>query len=109
MQQTITAKSMLKKGFLKYRKYLLEGVLATLVINMLVIASSLYSMQVYDRVIPTHGFSTLITLSVGVAIAIICEFTLKLARSSLMDSVVVGLDGVYARQIYKRLLSIRLD
>lgn len=34
---------------------------------------------------------------------------MKLARSSIMDNVIVGLDNIYSRQIYKRLLSVRLD
>lgn len=104
-----TAKEMFQKSLLKYKRYLLEGIGATIVINILALATSLFSMQVYDRVIPTHGLSTLLTLGIGVVMMILFEFTLKRVRSSIMDSAIVGLDNAYARQIYKRLLSIRLD
>ena len=103
------AKQMFQKSLIKYKRYLMEGIGATIVINILALATSLFSMQVYDRVIPTHGLSTLITLGIGVIMMIFFEFTLKRVRSSIMDSAIVGLDNMYARQIYKRLLSVRLD
>lgn len=103
------AKEMFQKSLIKYKRYLMEGIGATIVINILALATSLFSMQVYDRVIPTHGLSTLITLGIGVIMMIFFEFTLKRVRSSIMDSAIVGLDNMYARQIYKRLLSVRLD
>jgi len=93
----------------KYTRFLFEGIGTTILINFLALATSLFSMQVYDRVIPTHGLSTLATLSVGVIVMIIFEFTLKRARSSIMDNVVVGVDSFASRTIYKRLLSVRLD
>ncbi len=105
----VTAYEMFKTNLFKYKRFVFEGIGATIVINILALATSLFSMQVYDRVIPTHGVSTLFTLSLGVFIMILFEFSMKLARSSIMDNVIVGLDNIYSRQIYKRLLSVRLD
>lgn len=104
-----SAFELFKFSLSKYTRFLFEGVGTTVLINFLALATSLFSMQVYDRVIPTHGLSTLATLSVGVIIMIIFEFTLKRARSSIMDNVVVGVDSFASRTIYKRLLSVRLD
>jgi len=42
-----------------------QAALASLLANSLAIAASIYSMQVYDRVIPTQGISTLIVLTTG--------------------------------------------
>lgn len=103
------AKFMFKKNFFKHKRTLFEIVLVTLLVNFLTLAISLFSMQVYDRVIPNNGVSTLITLSTGVVFVIIIEFFLKLSRSSLMNHITINLDGVYSRVIYKKLLSIRLD
>ena len=103
------AKGMFSRNFFKYKRFVIEGVLATLAINFLALATSLFSMQVYDRVIPTHGLSTLFTLSLGVFLMIIFEFALKLSRSSLMDNMTLGLDNTYARSIYKRLMTVRLN
>lgn len=109
IKKVTTAKEMFVSNLLKFRRTIFEGVGATVLINILALATSLFSMQVYDRVIPTHGISTLWTLAIGVLMMIFFEFMLKNARSSMMDSVVVGLDNIYARQIYRRLLSVRLD
>lgn len=108
-KNSTTAYEMFRINLLKYKRFIFEGIGATIVINILALATSLFSMQVYDRVIPTHGVSTLVTLSLGVIIMMIFEFSMKMARSSIMDNVIVGLDNIYSRQIYKRLLSIRLD
>ncbi len=47
--------------------------LATTIASILVLGTSLYSMQVYDRVIGQGGFSTLVVLTVGVIIAVLME------------------------------------
>ena len=104
-----TATQMIRSNFFKYKRYFFEAVLATIIINILTLATSLFSMQVYDRVIPTHGLSTLTTLGIGVVVMIIFEFILKFVRSSIMDNVTYGLDNIYSRNIYKRLLNIKLN
>ncbi len=99
----------LKNELKRYRGVLFEAALATLLIGFITLGISMFSMQVYDRVIPTRGESTLITLSIGVVIAVIFELALKLARSHIMDSVVVGLDNRLSKDIFQRLLNIRID
>ncbi|MFB2538502.1 ATP-binding cassette domain-containing protein [Acinetobacter sp. c2-A9] len=93
----------------KYRGVMFEAIIATIVINAFALAVSLFSMQVYDRVIPTRNESTLIILASGVGLVILLEFALKLARSKIMDRLIIGLDQSLSQQIYQRLLSIRLD
>jgi len=74
--------------------------------NLLLLATSLYSMQVYDRVIPSHGLSTLVTLTVGVLIAITLEMVIKQARSALMDHTIQVMDTRLSRRIFERLLHV---
>lgn len=83
--------------------------IASLMINFLALASSLFSMQVYDRVIPTHSEYTLIILSSGVALVILFEMFMKFARAKIMDKMVVSLDQNLSRDIYERLLKVRVD
>ncbi|SLN56681.1 type I secretion system permease/ATPase [Pseudooctadecabacter jejudonensis] len=63
----------------------IEIVLATLVANCLAIAVSLFSLQVYDRVIPNASFQTLWVLAIGAAIAIVFETVLRISRGRLID------------------------
>ncbi len=92
-----------------YRQDIVEAAIATLFIGFLALATSLFSMQVYDRVIPTRSEHTLIILSSGVALTILVELAMKFARSKLMDHVAVGVDGRLSREIFTRLLSLRVD
>jgi len=102
-------KSLFKSAFLEHKKIFIEGAIAGVVINLLALGSSLYSMQVYDRVIPTQGYATLVVLSAGVLIAMLFEFILKLVRTHLIEHAVVDLDAYLSRAIFGRLLHIRLD
>lgn len=71
--------------FGKYRRQLIEVGAGSLVANLLAVSVSLFSMQVYDRVIPYQSEPTLWVLAGGAMLAIVLEAMLKLARSSLMD------------------------
>ncbi|MFY9995001.1 MAG: type I secretion system permease/ATPase [Leclercia sp.] len=59
--------------------------LAALFINLLSLAGILFSMQVYDRVIPAQSYPTLYVLTIGVLIATLFGFILRLARCHIMD------------------------
>lgn len=107
--RSASAWQMILRAFSQYRGILVEGVLATLLINLLAVAASFYSMQVYDRVIPTQGMATLGMLTLGVGLSIGLELLLKLARSRLMEFAVIGLDTQMSRSIFQRLLGLRLD
>ena len=68
-----------------YRRQMLEVAAGSLVANILAVSVSLFSMQVYDRVIPYQSEPTLWVLAWGAMLAIALEAALKLARSGLMD------------------------
>jgi ATP-binding cassette, subfamily C, bacterial LapB len=108
-QQPRRALTMVRTAFLKYKSIILEGVAATALINVVALATSFYSMQVYDRVIPSQGYQTLWMLTLGVVLSILFELMLKYARSRVMDHAVVGLDTSLSRDIFARLLNVRLD
>jgi ATP-binding cassette subfamily C protein LapB len=59
--------------------------LAALFVNVLSLAGIIFSMQVYDRVIPAQSYPTLYVLTIGVLIATLFGFILRLARSHIMD------------------------
>lgn len=100
---------LLKKDLKNYRGIVIEAVVASFLINMLALAVSLFSMQVYDRVIPTRSEYTLIILASGVGLVILFETFMKFARSKIMDKVVVNLDQYLSREVFQRLLSVRID
>ena len=82
---------------------------STLVVNVLAIATSLYAMQVYDRVVPTAATATLLALTIGIALAIVFEMVGKMVRTNLMNNMSDVIDRRLARMVYARFLNIRLD
>ncbi len=92
-----------------HKGVVVEAVIASLIINLLALAISLFSMQVYDRVIPTNSKYTLIILASGVALMILFEAAMKFARSKVMDKMVINMDEELSRSIFERLLAVRVD
>jgi ATP-binding cassette subfamily C protein LapB len=105
----ISAKAMFGSIAKEQKKYLYYAIIASVSINLLALAASFYSMQVYDRVIPTNGISTLVALTVGVGLAIFLEMILKLSRGSIIDQASKNMDIKYSHDIFDRFLSIRSD
>jgi len=89
--------------------FVIEAVLAGIVINVVALATSFYSMQVYDRVVPTGASQTLLTLTLGMFLAILLETLAKHVRSNLYERVIDDVDQRLARTVYSRFLGIRLD
>ena len=93
----------------QHKVALTEACLASAFIGLLSLGTSLFSMQVYDRVIPVRSDYTLIILGVGVLIAILIELGMKFARSHVMDHITVSLDQRLSREIFQRLMQLRVD
>lgn len=98
-----------REALFSYKREIIESCVASLFIGFLAMGTSLFSMQVYDRVIPTRSEYTLIILALGVLVSILIELAMKFARSHVMDFVVVGLDNRLSREIFDRLLQLRVD
>ena len=93
----------------RYRSVFFEGVVATFVISMVGLVAALYSMQVYDRVIPTKGYSTLWVLTIGVVIAIVMELVLKQVRAFMVDRACKAIDQELSAVFFGKALDIRMD
>ncbi|TGT41323.1 MULTISPECIES: type I secretion system permease/ATPase [unclassified Mesorhizobium] len=60
-------------------------VLSAIFINLLAIASPIFTMNVYDRILPNKAISTLWVLAIGIGAVILFDLLLKTARASLID------------------------
>jgi len=93
----------------RYRAVFFEAVVATCVISLVGLVAALYSMQVYDRVIPTKGYSTLWVLTIGVVIAILMELVLKQVRAFMVDRACKAIDQELSAVFFGKALDIRMD
>ena len=71
--------------FSSFRRVIGEVALGSLVANLLAVAVALFSLQVYDRVIPHQSVATLWVLTIGAGVAMLLEACLRIARARLMD------------------------
>lgn len=92
----------------RFKKYYYQVILASFLINILALVSSLYVMNVYDRVIPNEAYSTLWVLSIGVFIAIVFEFIAKMIRSHLTDIAGKKADLIVSSALFRRVMALRL-
>ena len=95
---------------IKRRKgVLLAAALATVVANILTLATSLYSMQLFDRVIPLGSFPTLWVLTIGVLIALAIDWVLRTSRALLIEREAAEIDTEVSEYFFARAQSVRLD
>ncbi|WP_247742866.1 type I secretion system permease/ATPase [Shimia sp. R9_1] len=95
--------------FTKYRRHMGEIMLGSLVANLLAVAVALFSLQVYDRVIPHQSQATLWVLAIGAIFAICLEGLLKLARAKMSDAAGRRMELSIQHRLMKRLLGMRSD
>ena len=86
-----------------------QVVVASSFINIIAVLSSLFVMQVYDRVVPNFAYATLWYLAAGLAAAYIFDFVLKMVRMRLLDASSKQLDEALSLYIFDKLLSLKLD
>ncbi|HEX8257144.1 MAG TPA: type I secretion system permease/ATPase [Allosphingosinicella sp.] len=83
--------------------------LAAALINMFALLTSIFTMVVYDRVLPNNATSSLIALSIGLAIVIVFDFALKTLRAYFVDVAGARIDREVGESVFAQLLAIRLD
>ncbi|MBA1189611.1 type I secretion system permease/ATPase [Pseudomonas entomophila] len=81
--------------------------LASLVANLLGMAGVLFSMQVYDRVVPAESLPTLYVLFGGVLLAVLFDFTLRIMRLRITDLLGKRADLRISDLVYGHALRLR--
>lgn len=92
-----------------YRSYYGNIALSALMINILVLAGTFFTMNVYDRVVPTQAYPTLWSLAIGTALAMMLEFASRQMRSHLVDVAGKKIDLILGSVLFRQALGIRLE
>ena len=82
---------------------------AAALINIFALVSSLFTMTVYDRIVPNDGSSSLIGLSIGLVFVLVFDFVLRLLRVYFVDIAGANIDHDVGETLFSRLLALRLD
>lgn len=82
--------------------------LAALLVNLLALAAPLFTMNVYDRVVPNGAIPSLIALTVGLGLAIVFDFVIRIVRSRIVDLTGKKIDVVLAANIFEHMLAVKM-
>ena len=89
-----------------WKRYI-DVMFGSMIANILALATVVFSMNVYDRVIPAQSIPTLWVLAGGVLIAAIFEFSLRVARIYLSDIIGKRADLRISDRVFGYALSIK--
>ena len=81
---------------------------AALLVNVFALASSIFSMIVYDRVIPNNATDTLMALLVGVGIIFVSDFIIRTVRGYFLDLASARTDGAIADALFEQILDAQM-
>ncbi|MFN7089558.1 MAG: type I secretion system permease/ATPase [Allorhizobium sp.] len=98
----------LVRALMPYWRTYLRVILAALFINLIALASPLFTMNVYDRVLPNKAIPTLWVLAAGIMLAYLFDYLLKEARASLIDHAGRNADLRLSQMIFDKVLNTTL-
>ncbi len=86
-----------------------DTLMAALIINLFALAIPMFSMTVYDRVVPNHATETLWVLAIGTILMLGFDFALRTLRAYIVDSAGKRIDVQLSARIMERVLGLRMD
>lgn len=93
----------------RFRHFYVESMVATVLANVLTLASVFFTMNVYDRVVPTQAYASLWTLAIGTAVAAVLEFVMRWLKAKLVDLGGKKADLAINATLLREIMAIRLE
>lgn len=87
----------------------LQAAIATAFASLLALSAAVYSMQVYDRVIPSDSTNTLMVLTIGVVIVYVLELILRTFRAYVVDYAGKKVDLDVSEKVFNQGIGIRME
>ena len=108
MAGEIERRHWLLRALVPYWRTYMRVIMAALFINLIALGSPLFTMNVYDRVLPNKAFPTLWVLAIGITLAYTFDFLLKTARAALIDHAGRNADLRLSQMIFDKVLNSTL-
>jgi len=81
---------------------------ASLLINLFVLASPLFTMNVYDRVVPNNAIETLWVFAIGVVVIYVMDTFAKFTRTYLLELAAKKSDIIMSSIIFEKVLDLKM-
>ncbi|MCH9740715.1 MAG: type I secretion system permease/ATPase [Epsilonproteobacteria bacterium] len=97
-------------GSLRYSKWLyFDVLLASFLLNIFMLATPLFTMNIYDRVVPNAAFDTLWILSIAIIVVFVFDALMKFLRTYTLEMAAKKSDVIMASTIFQYVLNIKLS
>ena len=93
----------------RFRKFYFESMFATILANILTLATIFFTMNVYNRVVPTSAYASLWTLAIGTSLAIVFEFFMRWLKARMVDLGGKKADLAINATLLREIMTIRLE
>jgi len=97
--------TVLKDALADCRQHFVAAAVFSLLINILYLAPTLYMLQVYDRVVPTGGTTTLLFVTLALAFALLTLSALDMVRNRLLVRASQRIDALIAPRILQQMMA----
>ena len=91
------------------RRIYRDIMVAAFVVNLFALAMPMFTMNVYDRVVPNRALETLWVMSIGVAVIVIGDLILRTMRVYFLDWASTRIDVKLSARIMEQVLGTRLE
>lgn len=93
----------------KFRTTYCQVMVAALLVNLFALAGPMFSMNVYDRVVPNNAVETLWVLVTGITVIYVFDFLLKTLRSYFVDNAGKRADVIMSSRIFEQVMNLRMQ
>ena len=105
---TTDTRSWLKPILQPLRPVARDMLVASMAVNLLALATPIFVMQVYDRVIGHNGLETLKGLALGILVVVAFDFILRVSRSRVMQIVALKIDVEVGTVLFDKIIALPL-
>ena len=93
---------------LKFKALYSRVLLATFLVNLFVVAGPLFTMNVYDRIIPHNATETLWVLAIGIGLIYLFDLLLKYIRTHFLENVAKKTDIIISSMLFEHAIGLKL-
>jgi ATP-binding cassette subfamily C protein LapB len=106
---TPSARHWFRSILMRNRGLYTDVLFAALLINLFAMAMPMFTMNVYDRVVPNNAVETMWMLTLGIVIVLFADMVLRTTRTYFVDLAGRRIDRLVSSALMERVLALRVD
>lgn len=86
-----------------------DVLIGSLLINLFAVVTPLFTMNVYDKIVPNLAFDSLWVLAIGAGIVFLFDFVMRMLRSHFIDVAGKKSDVLLSAHIFSKVMGMRME